>query len=156
MVQANTPGERDGRIAIWLDGALVGDFHNLRFRDIDSLKIDRFGLAFHIGSNPNGVTRKWYDNLVVAESYIGPLYSGGAGDGDGDGDPGDGDGDPGDGDGDRGDGDGESDDGTGSTGDPGAGEGGGCSCHTGPAGSIASLLPMLALLGLRRRSSIRR
>jgi hypothetical protein len=155
MVQANTVGERDGRIAIWLDGALVADFHNLRFRDIDSLKIDRFGLAFHIGQNPNGATRKWYDNLVVAESYIGPLY---AGDGDGDGDPGDGDGDPGDGDGDAtgdatGDSGGPSDD-TGSTGDPGAGEDGGCSCRTRSAGSgLASLLPILALLGLCRRSS---
>jgi hypothetical protein len=153
MVQANTVGERDGRIAIWLDGALVADFHNLRFRDIDSLTIDRFALAFHIGSNPNGATRKWYDNLVVAESYIGPLYAGG-GDGDGDG----GDGDSGDGDGDSGsadttDGsDGSSSDGTG-TGDPGANEDAGCSCRTMTSNSgLVSVLGLLGLLGLRRRS----
>src|SRR5690606_27999320 len=95
MVQANTPGERDGRIAVWFEGELVADFHNLRLRDIESLKIDRFGLSFHIGSNPNGETHRWFDNVVAATTYIGPLAQDG---GDGDGDPGDGDGDPDDGD----------------------------------------------------------
>jgi hypothetical protein len=75
MVKANTPGQRDGRIAFWLDGVLFADFQNLRLRDIESLKIDRFGLSFHIGSNPNGETKKWYDNVVAASSYIGPRYT---------------------------------------------------------------------------------
>ncbi len=73
MVHANTPGQRDGRIAIWLDGKLVADFGNLRFRDIASLKIDRFGLSFHIKSNPNGEAKKWYDDVVAATRYIGPM-----------------------------------------------------------------------------------
>ncbi|HET6557633.1 MAG TPA: hypothetical protein VFG54_09990 [Prolixibacteraceae bacterium] len=73
MVQANTPGKRDGRIAVWVDGKLVADFMNLRFRDIESLKIDRFGLSFHIKSNPRGEARKWFDNVVAASSYIGPV-----------------------------------------------------------------------------------
>jgi hypothetical protein len=73
MVQANTPGMKDGRIAYWLDGKLLGDFPNLRLRDVANLKIDRFALDFHIGSNPNGLTKKWYDNVVAASSYIGPL-----------------------------------------------------------------------------------
>jgi hypothetical protein len=75
MVQANTPGVRDGRIAFWVDGELKADFQNLRLRDVASLKIDRFGLSFHIGSNPNGATKKWYDNVVAASSYIGPLFA---------------------------------------------------------------------------------
>ena len=75
MVRANTPGERDGRIAFWLDGVLLADFQNLRLRDIATLKIDRFGLSFHIGSNPNGETKKWYDNVVAASSYIGPRFT---------------------------------------------------------------------------------
>ena len=73
MVKANTPGQRDGRVTIWLDGELVADFGNLRFRDVASLKIDRFGLSFHIKSNPNGQSRKWYDDVVAAKSYIGPI-----------------------------------------------------------------------------------
>jgi MYXO-CTERM domain-containing protein len=80
MVQANTPGERDGRIAAWLDGVLVADWQNLRLRDIDTLTIDRFGLSFHIGSNPNGEQKKWFDNVVAATAYIGPVYVPGAGD----------------------------------------------------------------------------
>jgi hypothetical protein len=73
MVRANTPGQRDGRIAAWLDGKLVMDFPNLRLRDVASLTIDRFSLCFHIKSNPNGESKRWYDNVVAAKSYIGPL-----------------------------------------------------------------------------------
>ena len=73
MLQANTPGQRGGRIAVWLDGVLVADFPGLRLRDVATLKIDRFGLSFHIGSNPNGQARKWYDNVVAAKAYIGPV-----------------------------------------------------------------------------------
>ena len=73
MVKANTPGLRDGRITLWLDGKVIADFGNLRFRDIDSLKIDRFNLSLHAGANPAGVTRKYYDNVVAAKSYIGPM-----------------------------------------------------------------------------------
>jgi len=73
MVSANTPGHRDGRIAVWIDGKLVADFTNLRLRDVENLKIDRFGLSFHIKSNPKGIAKKWYDNIVAASSYIGPM-----------------------------------------------------------------------------------
>lgn len=75
MLRANTVGQRDGRVTVWVDGKVAADFGNLRFRDIESLKIDRFGLQFHIGSNPNGETKKWYDNVVAAKSYIGPMVA---------------------------------------------------------------------------------
>ena len=75
MVKANTPGQNDGRIAAWVDGKLAMDFPNLRLRDVASLTIDRFALCFHIGSNPNGQSKKWYDNVVAAKSYIGPLFN---------------------------------------------------------------------------------
>jgi hypothetical protein len=73
MVKANTVGQTDGRISAWLDGKVVGDFPNLTLRTVANLKIDRFGLSFHIFSNPNGEAKKWYDNVVAAKSYIGPL-----------------------------------------------------------------------------------
>ncbi len=72
MVKANTPGERDGRIACWFDGRLVADFPNLRLRDVDTLKIDRFGVGLFIGSNTARANTKWYDDVVAATSYIGP------------------------------------------------------------------------------------
>lgn len=73
MLKANTPGQRDGRITIWFNGALVADFENLRLRDVPELKIDRFGVGFHIFSNPGGETKKWYDNVVAAKKHIGPM-----------------------------------------------------------------------------------
>jgi hypothetical protein len=73
MLKANTPGARDGRVTLWLDGNVIGDFPNLRLRDVDTLKIDRFNLSLHAGTNPAGVTHKWYDNVVAAKSYIGPM-----------------------------------------------------------------------------------
>ena len=48
MVKANTPGQRDGRIAFWLDGQLIADFPNLRLRETTALKIDRFTLDLHV------------------------------------------------------------------------------------------------------------
>jgi hypothetical protein len=72
MVKANTAGQRDGRAAFWIDGKLIADFQNLRMRDINTLKIDRVQLLLHAKTCAH-LTRKWYDNLVVAKSYIGPL-----------------------------------------------------------------------------------
>jgi len=73
MLQANKPGARDGRVTCWLDGVIVADFPNLRLRDADSLKIDHFSIGLHAGANPNALTRKWYDNVVAATEYIGPM-----------------------------------------------------------------------------------
>jgi hypothetical protein len=73
MVKANTPGKRDGRIAMWVDGKLIADFQNLRFRDVPTLEIDRFDLGVYIANNTKRPNRKWVDDVVAATSYIGPL-----------------------------------------------------------------------------------
>jgi hypothetical protein len=77
MVKANTltPGVKDGRVACWLNGVLIADFQNLRLREVDSLKINRFNLSLHSRSNLKNETFKWYDNVVAAKSYIGPVSS---------------------------------------------------------------------------------
>jgi hypothetical protein len=75
MVQANTHGRRDGRIAFWLDGQLIADCQNLRLRET-ALAIDRFTLDLHVHTNNLAPARKWYDNVVAATSYIGPLAGG--------------------------------------------------------------------------------
>jgi hypothetical protein len=72
MVQANTPGERDGRVAFWVDGRLMGDFPNLRFRTVETLKINRVDLGLY-ESRPMPVQRVWIDDVVVATSYVGPM-----------------------------------------------------------------------------------
>jgi len=75
VVQANTPGQRDGRIAFWLDGQLIAAFPNLRLRETTALKIDRFTIDLHVFNNNLAMARKWYDNVVAATSYIGPMVS---------------------------------------------------------------------------------
>jgi hypothetical protein len=73
MVRANTPGERDGRIAFWVDGKLLADFPNLRLRDVESLKINAAELSLHIRHNTVRANKKWYDDVVAATAYIGPI-----------------------------------------------------------------------------------
>ncbi|MGR9108178.1 MAG: fibronectin type III domain-containing protein [Gammaproteobacteria bacterium] len=76
MVKANTPGVRDGRVAVWIDGNLVADFQNVRARDVSTLKIDQMQLELHAQGSSARANKKWYDNVVVARSYIGPMLSG--------------------------------------------------------------------------------
>ena len=73
MLKANAPGQRDGRLAMWVDGGLVGDLPNMRLRDVESLKIDRVGIGLYIAQNTERENRKWHDDVVVATSYIGPM-----------------------------------------------------------------------------------
>lgn len=73
MLKANTPGARDGRLAMWIDGKLIADFPNMRLRDVDTLKIDRFGIGLYIAQNTSRENKKWHDDVVVATSYIGPM-----------------------------------------------------------------------------------
>lgn len=73
MVKANTPGQKDGRIALWIDGVLIADYPNVRLRDASTLKIDTVKLSLHIYSNTLRQNLKWYDNVVIARSYIGPM-----------------------------------------------------------------------------------
>ena len=77
MVKANKVGKRDGRIAFWVDGRLTGDFPNLRLRDVDSLKINRITLQMSsMNQNANKPVAMWFDNVIVARSYIGPMFTG--------------------------------------------------------------------------------
>jgi ADP-ribose pyrophosphatase YjhB (NUDIX family) len=72
MVKANTPGSRDGRIALWVDGKLIADFPNLRLRDVADLEIDRIGFDVYIANNTKRTNRKWINGVVAATAYIGP------------------------------------------------------------------------------------
>lgn len=72
MLKVNTPGKRDGRVACWVDGELIADFPNLRLRDIETLKIDRFDVGLFIARNSLRENKKWYDDVVAATAYIGP------------------------------------------------------------------------------------
>jgi hypothetical protein len=75
MLKLNAPGSRDGRLAVWQDGKLIADWQNLRFRDVSTLKINKIMLE-HGGKSSSQQNDKWYDNLVLATSYIGPASTG--------------------------------------------------------------------------------
>ena len=66
-------GTRDGRITLWLDGALIADFGNLLLRDDPTVKIDRYSVMFHARGNLGAATTKYVDNVVAATAYIGPM-----------------------------------------------------------------------------------
>ncbi len=73
MVKANAPGDRDGRIAFWVDGQLLADFPNLRLRNVERLKSNRIDLGIYT-HNPRDVSdiKMWYDDVIAATQYIGP------------------------------------------------------------------------------------
>jgi len=74
-VQANTVGKDDGRQAFWIDGRLVGDFGGFEWRTAPDLKINAFWLMSYITDRwtKHPVNRVWFDDVVVATDYIGPI-----------------------------------------------------------------------------------
>ena len=74
-VVMNTPGVQDGIMQAWLDGEMVLDVQNIRFRDIASLKIDTLYFStFFGGSSAVWETTKdehaYYDDFVIATEFI--------------------------------------------------------------------------------------
>src|SRR5262249_53213976 len=81
MVQANTaPDKADGKQAMWVDGKLVGEFTGIRWRNDMDLKVNCFWLE-HYGYDEGDPTKQywkesqsvWFDDVVVARRYIGPI-----------------------------------------------------------------------------------
>ncbi len=72
MVICNTPGQHDGRAAIWIDGELLTEQPNLSFRTVESLKA-RFVTLSSYSSRKAENNIMWYDDIVVATEYIGPM-----------------------------------------------------------------------------------
>lgn len=81
MIQANSaPDLADGKQAMWIDGERVGEFTGIRWRNDMALKVNCFWLQ-HYGYDPGDPTKQywkdnqsvWFDDLVVARRYIGPM-----------------------------------------------------------------------------------
>jgi uncharacterized protein (DUF2141 family) len=77
MVRLNTPGKRDGEVKIWVDGKLTADWPDLLIRTVKTLKIDEVYLNLH-ALHSERINKKWYDNVVIAKQYIGPMSIGSA------------------------------------------------------------------------------
>jgi hypothetical protein len=72
MVRLNTPGKRDGEVKVWVNGNLTADWPDLEIRTVNTLKIDQVYLGLH-ALHSERVNKKWYDNVVIAKQYIGPM-----------------------------------------------------------------------------------
>ena len=77
FVQMNTPGKKDGIIRSWLDGDKALEVTGLRFRDIPDIKIEKLEFETFFGGGdaswaPPRDEFSQFDNLVIAENYIGP------------------------------------------------------------------------------------
>ena len=73
MAQANTPGKHDGRMAFWVDGKLAADFPGVHFRDTEDLKANLINISFYTENRRVRGGEMWYDDVVAATSYIGPM-----------------------------------------------------------------------------------
>ena len=74
MLKHNTPGERDGEQAFWIDGALLGHWQGINWRKTAQLKANALTLESYITDNwtKNPVNVVSFDNVVIARRYIGP------------------------------------------------------------------------------------
>lgn len=98
MVKMNNPTtERNGELALWIDGRQIihlrqnsplgtwvhnmftpgtsgTPFEGFRWRAIDALKLNWIWLQHYTTANPPGVVgRVWWDHVVLAKKYIGPI-----------------------------------------------------------------------------------
>ena len=75
MVQANTVGVDDGRQAFWVDGKRIGDFSRIEWRTTADLKVNAFWLMSYVTDRwtKHKTNRVYFDDVVVATAYIGPI-----------------------------------------------------------------------------------
>ncbi|MDJ0664985.1 MAG: DNRLRE domain-containing protein [Acidimicrobiia bacterium] len=71
----NTPGTNDGILETWIDGRLAYRQTDWRWRDTSALQIEQIWLnVYHGGSDvPDRDISLYIDNIVIADSYIGPM-----------------------------------------------------------------------------------
>lgn len=73
-VKLNSPSASDGKLQVWLDGSLIVERSNIRYRSVDRLHIEDVWInVYHGGMPPSPHDQHLFvDNVVVARSYIGP------------------------------------------------------------------------------------
>lgn len=88
MVKCNTPGERDGEQAMWINGEKLGHFKSILWRNTSDVRANCLWLM-HYGFDPGDPTKEfwrkqggepmrdtvWFDDVVVSTEYIGPKHS---------------------------------------------------------------------------------
>lgn len=77
-LKLNTPGKKNGILRAWIDGRLAFEKTDIRFRHVDSLKVEQLWMnVYHGGTQPSPYDQHLFiDNVVIAKKYIGPMRSG--------------------------------------------------------------------------------
>ena len=75
MLKHNQPGKPDGEQAFWIDGQLLGHWRGINWRTSETLKANALTLESYVTDrwtkNPTNIV--YFDNLVIAREYIGPV-----------------------------------------------------------------------------------
>ena len=71
----NTPGVNDGILQTWIDGRLAYRDTDWRWRDTSDLKIEQIWMNVYHGGTavPDEDISLYIDNVVISETYIGPM-----------------------------------------------------------------------------------
>lgn len=74
MLKHNTPGERDGEQAYWIDGKLMGHWTGISWRKSPTLWANALTLETYVTDRwtKNKSNTVFFDNVVFAKKYIGP------------------------------------------------------------------------------------
>lgn len=72
MMDANTPGKADGKMAYWVDGKPGHSVDGIRWRTTKDLQLNQAGLQHYIADgDADSPNRVWFDDVVVSTSRIG-------------------------------------------------------------------------------------
>lgn len=74
MLKHNSPGQDDGEQAYWIDGELRGHWRGISWRTSPTLWANAFTLESYVTDRWTKNSRNvvYFDNVVIARSYIGP------------------------------------------------------------------------------------
>ena len=77
-VKLNSPDKKDGVLRVWIDGKLAFENRTIRYRTVDTLKIDRVWMNVYHGGKATAPVdyHLFIDNVVIAKDYIGPMANG--------------------------------------------------------------------------------
>ena len=72
MMELNTPGEADGRMAFWVDGVLALEQTGMHWRDTPALQLNKAWLMHYIaGGDADQSNQVVFDDMIVSTEYIG-------------------------------------------------------------------------------------
>lgn len=75
MLKHNTPGKHDGEQAFWIDGKMLGHWKGISWRTSPTVWANALTLEAYVTNRwtKNPINIVYFDNLVVAREYIGPV-----------------------------------------------------------------------------------